>query len=276
MSEGPRSRDVFPGVFDRHAGAYRDRLANAVERGEARGRARVVELLSPAPGERVVDLGCGPGVLAVPLAHAVGETGLVVAVDLAVRMLALTRAAAPQASVARMDMERLGLADGFFDAAACGHALQFCPDLDLALSEARRVLRPGGRFAASLPASGAPGLAARLLDEVFERLPRAPEPADASDTRQTVRDPDRLEAALAAAGFREVGLERVEERAAYAGPAHLVDTTLRWWSCAWRLEGVPEATRESIRAEAVAVLAARLGTGPLELEGATWVLAGRA
>jgi ubiquinone/menaquinone biosynthesis C-methylase UbiE len=270
---------VFGGVFSRHAAAYRDRLLDAETRGEARGRARVVELLDAGRGQRVLDLGCGPGVLSRPLADAVGTTGLVLGVDLAEGMLALAGASAPpQLALARMDMERLAVASGAFDAVACGHSLQFCPDLRLALAEAVRALRPGGRFAASLPGS-APGEtspAERLLDELFaRRLPRTPEPADVATTRALLRDRRRTAAALRAAGFRAVSAERVDELTTYAGPEELVERSLSWWTCAWRLEGMPGDARRSLRAEAIALLRAALGDGPLELRGASWVLSGR-
>lgn len=268
---------MIPGVFSRHAAAYRDRLLDAATRGEARGRARVLEALDARAGERVLDLGCGPGVLSRPLADAVGPSGLVLGVDLAHGMLALAGAGAqPQLALARMDMERLAVADGAFDAVACGHALQFCPDLPLALAEARRALRPGGRFAASLPAPGGPGgsgRAARLLEDLFaRRLPRAREPADVAATRRVLRHRGRTAAALRAAGFRAVSVERVEELTTYAGPGELVERSLSWWTCAWRLEAVPAEARTSLRAEALALLRARLGDGPLALRGASWVL----
>jgi SAM-dependent methyltransferase len=260
-----RTKDVIPAVFSRHAGAYHERVATAMDRGEARARTRVVELLAPRAGERVLDQGCGPGILTLPLAEAVGASGLVLGVDLAAGMLDLLRAAAPpHAGVARMDMEALGVGGAAFDAVAAGNSLQFCPDLGRALAEVRRALRPGGRFAASLPRAGAPSPAMEILSGVFDRhLAPTPQPPDGLATREIVGDDDRLTAALRAAGFVDVEVERVEEVTSHAGPAELVSRTLSWWSCAARLDAVPEQVREAVRAETLRALRERLGDGPL-------------
>jgi len=92
----------------------------------------------------------GSGRLLAPLARA-GYS--VTGVDSSARMLELARRSAPpNARFELMDMEQLAFADASFDGAVCGHGLQFVPNLGQALSEARRVLRPGGVLAASVPA----------------------------------------------------------------------------------------------------------------------------
>jgi len=77
------SKDFFPAVFSRHAEAYQRRLENIMARGEAPGRARVIELARARPGMRVLDLACGPGNLSQRLAAQVAPGGEVIGVDLA-------------------------------------------------------------------------------------------------------------------------------------------------------------------------------------------------
>src|SRR6202011_166281 len=112
------------------------------------GRMRVLELVDAQPGMRILDLACGPGTLTRRLAPRVAPDGEVVGVDLAPGMIELARAAdIPNSRFEVMDIEQLSFPDAMFDAAACGHGIQFAPRLGVALGEARRVLRPAGRLA---------------------------------------------------------------------------------------------------------------------------------
>jgi ubiquinone/menaquinone biosynthesis C-methylase UbiE len=103
-----------------------------------------------APGERVLDVACGTGLVALAAAEAVGPDGRVVGVDLSGRMVDAARQraharGAAHARFARMDAERLDLPDAAFDVALCALGLMYVPDPAQALREMRRVLRPGGR-----------------------------------------------------------------------------------------------------------------------------------
>ena len=60
------AKDLFPSTFSRLAAAYKRRLDEVMARGEAHGRAAVIDWIAPAPGKRILDLACGPGTLATP------------------------------------------------------------------------------------------------------------------------------------------------------------------------------------------------------------------
>ncbi|MBJ7598916.1 MAG: hypothetical protein DLM67_16295 [Candidatus Nephthysia bennettiae] len=272
-----KSKDVFPAVFGRHAEAYRDRIRPPFERGEARGRLLAIDLLGLRPGERVLDLACGPGTLTHRVAGAVGPGGLVMAVDLAEGMVRLAREGAPaNVAVALMDADHLGLRGAAVDAAICGHGFQFFPDLGSVLLELRRVLKPGGRVTASFPTSHPERKAKDLLVEILAELPAAPEVPDQGPTLAILEEPARVRAAVLAAGFTSARVERTEETITYANPEELVSRMFGWWDCAWRLESVSAARQAELRSHAVETLRRRLGDGPLQLPGATHVLVAEA
>jgi SAM-dependent methyltransferase len=107
-------------------------------------RLPAVAAVVEARPRRVLEVGCGWGELAELLAR---ETGAgVVATDLSPRMVELARERGVHAQVA--DVQALPFADGSFDVAVAAWMLYHVPDLDRAVSELARVLRPGGRLVA--------------------------------------------------------------------------------------------------------------------------------
>lgn len=111
-------------------------------------RGVLLEMLSPLPGERVLDLGTGPGFMAREAADRVGDSGAVVGLDKSAPMLALARArcaSRPRVSLREGDAARLPFADGDFDAAIVSQVYEYVPDVEAALAELARALRPGGR-----------------------------------------------------------------------------------------------------------------------------------
>jgi SAM-dependent methyltransferase len=260
-----KSKDLYSGIFSRHAAAYRERHRQI----DSRGRNRALELLAVEPGERVVDLACGPGNVTRRLVSAGAS---VIGVDVAPGMLALASRDVPEADFALMDLERLAFTDGGFDAALCGHGLQFVPRLDMALCEARRILRPGGRLAASVPSRRG----GRALDDVIGPIadrwlkPR-PRPVDAGD-RSLVEDPDVFAAAARAAGFGEARAERVETESHWQDPATYIGLQTSWWDMASRMEGVSPDRILAYTTELKTRLQERFGDGPFDTAGLDVVL----
>ena len=105
-------------------------------------------MLEFQPGESVVDIGPGPGYLSEEIATLVGPSGRVVGVDRSPDMLAVARgrcAKLPQVSFQEADATRLPLPSGEFDAAIAVQVYEYVADMESALGELHRVLRPGGR-----------------------------------------------------------------------------------------------------------------------------------
>lgn len=112
--------------------------------------AAVLERAAPKPGERVLDLACGTGVVTRQLPPLVGDTGTVVGVDVSAAMLAI--GATKEAPVGCAITWREGngsalveLDNGSFDLVVCQQGLQFFTERDSGASEMRRVLTSDGR-----------------------------------------------------------------------------------------------------------------------------------
>lgn len=111
-------------------------------------RRRVIELLAPSAGEQVLDVGAGPGFLLHEMAQAVGVAGRVVGIDPSEPMLALARRRCeeqPQVELRVGEATALPFDDASFDAVVSTQVYEYVADMEKALAEVRRVLRPGGR-----------------------------------------------------------------------------------------------------------------------------------
>jgi SAM-dependent methyltransferase len=107
---------------------------------------------APAPGERVLDVACGTGLVTLAAAACVGAAGHVIGVDISGQMIEAARRRVLRQRLAniefsRMDAEALDLPDAGFDVVLCALGLMYMPDPERALRQMRRVLRPGGRMA---------------------------------------------------------------------------------------------------------------------------------
>lgn len=161
------------------------------------------------PGEHVLDLAAGPGLLARDAARQVLPDGWVLASDIAESMLAEGQRRAadeglPDLLTAACDAEHLSFADNRFDVALIGLGLFIFPQPEKALAELHRVLRPGGRIALSVWGQReAVPLIARAQDCIARLLP-APKVPRPSVFR--LGEVNALAALLGQTGFGEVSI----------------------------------------------------------------------
>jgi ubiquinone/menaquinone biosynthesis C-methylase UbiE len=128
-------------LFDHPANTFWDRF----------GR-NTIDRLDLKPGASVLDVCCGSGASALPAAERVGDSGRVVGIDLAEKLLNLASSKAKNKGLNNVefrlgDMLDTGFADASFDAVVCVFGIFFVPDIAAAMRELWRILRPGGKLA---------------------------------------------------------------------------------------------------------------------------------
>jgi SAM-dependent methyltransferase len=137
-----------------------------------------LELVGIRRGDRVLDVGCGPGVLTAPLVERCGAEA-VAAVDPSAPFVEAVRRRFPEVDVRRARAEHLPYADDSVDAALAQLVVHFMTDPVAGLREMGRVARPGGLVAASVwDLAGGTGPLSVFWSAARELDPQAPDEAD--------------------------------------------------------------------------------------------------
>lgn len=167
----------------------------------------LLETAALRPGERVLDVACGTGIVARLARQRIGDGGSLAGLDPNPGMLAVARSlASPKPAIDwhEASAEAIPLADGAFDVALCQLGLQFMTNKLGALREMRRVLAPGGRLVLNVPGP-TPPLFAVLADALATHIdPRA---ASFAHIVFSLHDERELRELTNAAGFRDVRVD---------------------------------------------------------------------
>jgi len=174
-------------------------------------------LAQVAEGSRVLDVGAGAGDSTLLAAQRVGSRGRVLATDVSASMLEVAAELARQAGLTNVDTrvvdaQRLDLAPDSFDAAVSRNCLMLIPDYRQALTSIRRVLKPGGRFAAIVFSAPDRCPYLSLPHAIVFRMGRFTSPAPERFGEFRLAATGALEDAYRTAGFREISIHAVPTR----------------------------------------------------------------
>lgn len=223
------------------------------------GRAaeELVAAANVMPGDRVIDVGCGTGVVARKAAARIGSAADVTGTDVSAEMV---KAAAQFASEAgfpeirwlECDASSMPLPDAEFDVALCQQGLQFMPDKSGAMAEMARVLKPGGRLALSVWKTRSPIGAAftTVLDRAFGAGTTAP-----WEMVYSLGDRGRLHDLAAEAGLRDAHVAFDVKFARHPDPEAFITGAIAGSPIAGTMAALPEAEHDRLIREIVDELA---------------------
>ena len=166
-----------------------------------------------APGERVIDVGCGCGDTTIALARRVGPAGLVLGIDISAPMLERAAETARAAGVANIRFENADaqthrLPPGAFDVVYSRFGIMFFADPVAAFTNLRAALRPGGRLAfVCWQALRENPWLFLALQAAAQHLALPPPPAPDAPGPFSLADPERLRGIVARAGFERIALD---------------------------------------------------------------------
>lgn len=210
------------------------------------------DLISAAglrPGERVLDVACGTGVVTRRAAERVGARGAVVGLDVNPSMLAVARSHTPpdvQIDWCEASAESMPFPDAAFDVVLCQMGLQFVPNKLGALREMRRVLNASGRAFVTVPGPK-PRIFAIMTDALARHL--SPEAASFVDLVFSVHDVDELTGLMRDAGFRDVDVKAKPKTLGLPAPADFLWQYINCTPLADAAAQAGEAKREALERE---------------------------
>ena len=223
-------------------------------------------------GNAVLNVACGGGDPALPIAEVVGPGGRVVAVDIVPAMVDGARALAEESGLANLTFRTIddecdpGVEPGTFDAVTCRFGLMFMADPVRAARAWRAALKPGGRIAVSTWETFA---AIPFVLEIVGRHATLPPLDRDAPGIFAISSREKLTGILRDAGFTEIGIEGVRSTILGSAPPEV------WWDVMTRSAGpivmlmrsLPEATRDAIRTDGVRALHERHPSGIVEEVG---------
>jgi SAM-dependent methyltransferase len=239
-------------------------LGGAQEARNVEVAALLLEAAAAAPGELVLDVGCGTGATLLPFAAAVGPQGHATGVDISGPMLGRARERVAEQGLTNVtllqaDAQVHGFAPASFDLVTSRFGVMFFADPTAAFANLRGALRPGGRLCMAVWAAVEENVHRKIPIEIAVRHlgPPTPLPPHAPDA-QAFADRDYFRSVLAAAGFADIAIEPKRFHVIGASVSGMADNVVLFGAVQRLLEEkhANAATRQAIIKESEAAFAA--------------------
>jgi ubiquinone/menaquinone biosynthesis C-methylase UbiE len=215
--------------------------------------ADLVQRAALQPGEWMLDVACGTGIVARLAAEQVGAQGAVVGLDLNTAMLEVARALPrpPGAAITWTEVSVLDMPfpDASFNVVLCQLGLQFFPDRPQALREMHRVLAPGSRLLLSVFGPLAHNPVPQALAEALERH-LGPHASAIKRAEHDLDDPGALDDLVTGAGFAAVTSETTTQQIRFPSPREYVRIQFAATPLATLMQEMPSEQQATL-AEAV-------------------------
>jgi SAM-dependent methyltransferase len=175
----------------------------------------MVEAIEPQPGHRVLELAAGPGDTGFHAAELIGPSGTLISSDHSEEMVEQARARAAELGIDNVefrtiDAEWIDLPTADVDGVLARWVYMLLADPATALRETRRVLKPGGRLALAAWAGPADNPWASVPQQELVKMGATSPPDPEEPGMFGLRDPDKIEELLGAAGFTEIQVEPID------------------------------------------------------------------
>ena len=189
----------------------------------------LLEVADVQPGSRVLDVAAGTGESTLMAARRVGPTGYVLAADISPSMLNVAAEAARKEGLTNvetrvMNAETLALDADSFNAVICRIALMLFPNPAKALTEMRRVVKPGGKVAVIVYSALEKNPYHGIFYGIVRRLGNIPPPAPGDPWMYALGDPGALEDLYRRAGFLNVSVQALPIKRRFPSAAEAIRT----------------------------------------------------